>query len=368
MKINSFHPSPNVIKAKRLYTSNINHNTDYKFFEGDRKFFTITLPNIDKIENFTKIVHNHMLTDETYFVLIKLRYDNDKYMMLGKQRIFKFDFPYHDSVRDFRIDIINLLSTRLEQYNLEMEQIMYVNVIYTKIDKRFISDLKIDKSNLNNKDLKIIDKNIKYFPVTSEASVIGDEITDITYNEKGLVEKLIIPANYNFDFMVKLKQNKQYFNNKTVKDYKPIEFNRSYRFFFRNINKAPYLLVIRYIADCVIKYAYSLNANFLGSVTDVTVDNTVYRTQGPVQYTIIDGNIIERSVSKVLPTIKRSNIIGNKFDDNKGSMFSDPRIAVIDLETYIIPEQQVSKVYAAGVKRNGYPAVMFYIDKKNLRL
>ena len=92
------------------------------------------------------------------------------------------------------------------------------------------------------------------------------------------------------------------------------------------------------------KYAYSLNGNFLGSVTDKKWGNKVIRKQGIVQYTMINGNIAERSVYKKLPTIKRKFIISNKFDDNKGAMISDPRIAVIDLETYTIPEQQVSKV------------------------
>jgi hypothetical protein len=79
----------------------------------------------------------------------------------------------------------------------------------------------------------------------------------------------------------------------------------------------------------------------------------------------VNGTITERSVYKKIAPIKR-NIIPDSFNDNKGEIISDPRLCVIDLETYKDMENQVSKVYAAGLNRNGYPPILFYIDKESL--
>lgn len=79
-----------------------------------------------------------------------------------------------------------------------------------------------------------------------------------------------------------------------------------------------------------------------------------------------NNTIIEKSIYKLLPVIKSKDVISKDFDDNKGSMIADPRFGVIYLETYKDMDTQQSKVYAAGLKRNGYSSILFYIDQETM--
>lgn len=49
--------------------------------------------------------------------------------MVGRQRIFKFNFPYETSISYLPEEIIGKLSIRLEQYNIDLDNISYINVL-----------------------------------------------------------------------------------------------------------------------------------------------------------------------------------------------------------------------------------------------
>lgn len=344
---------------------------NHRFMEDKQYFFSIGLKTLAEKKSFTETIHKHIPSGETYFILVKIRYGNDRYgndryIMLSKQSIFKFEYPYTESIEDFRMEIINQLSNRLEQYNVDIEDILYINIIVSKINRKFITDLEVDTTNLNAKEQSLIMKIVKYFPLENDPLIIKGEITDITYDSEGYVEKINIPAYPNIDFISRLNENVSYLKIKKVGGDN-IMFDKTYRFFLRDVYKQPYLLVINYITENrVNKNAYTLNGNFIGNVVDINHGNRTYRQQGNVNYKIDNNVIIEKSIYKQLPVIKRADFIPKNFGDNHASMISDPRIAVIDLETYKDMKNQQSKVYAAGLKRNGHSAILFYIDRETL--
>ena len=98
---------------------------------------------------------------------------------------------------------------------------------------------------------------------------------------------------------------------------------------------------------------------------DTIVGNTIYRQQGNIKYVIKDNKIIEKSVLKVLPAITKESFNKSTSED-KINLISNPNLAVIDLETYRDLDNQMSYVYAAGIKRNKHPSKTFYIDKTSL--
>lgn len=118
-----------------------------------------------------------------------------------------------------------------------------------------------------------------------------------------------------------------------------------------------------YDLNVVKKNAFSLNGNYIGGVVDRVMDTTIYRKQGNINYTIKNNCIVKRSVYKKLPLIVKKEFISDGFIDNKGYLISDPRLCVIDLEVYKDFQDQVSRVYAAGLMRNGDLPITFYIDK-----
>ncbi len=79
-------------------------------------------------------------------------------------------------------------------------------------------------------------------------------------------------------------------------------------------------------------------------------------------FIIKDNTIIEKRISKILPSINAKFVERNK-QNIEGNLSSDPRIGVIDLETYKIVELQQSKVYAAGLRINGREPITYYIYK-----
>ena len=88
-----------------------------------------------------------------------------------------------------------------------------------------------------------IKQRLKYLPLDNNPSKIGNEITDMTYNEIGHVEKLNIPGYPKIDFINKLNNNLSYFKKK-LKSNENIHFDKNCKFFFRDIYNPPYILVI----------------------------------------------------------------------------------------------------------------------------
>jgi hypothetical protein len=165
-------------------------NRTYKFIIGKPYFFTINLAQLSSRKIFTDAIYSNLQSDENYFILVKVRYSQDRYMMLSKQSILNYVEPYTENIENFRIEIINKLSNILESYNVDMEEVLDLNILVSQVDKRFISDLKADTSYLDEGQETLIKKAIKFFPLENNSDVLGNEITDITYGDDGLVKKI----------------------------------------------------------------------------------------------------------------------------------------------------------------------------------
>jgi len=283
--------------------------------------------------------------------------------MLSKQTVLNLDYSIDQNIEEFRMDIINKLSNRLDEYHIEMENINYFNIVVNRVSKRFLSDLKLDNYTSDSYLTKTLNKQSKYFPIENNPSIIGNEITDISYDENGIVKFIRIKNYPEIDFISKLNFNVSYLKQKSIKDK---HFDRNHRFCLRDVHSPPSLLVINQEGNTVIKSAYSLNGNYIGSVRDTAFSNLIYRRQGNILYIIKDNKIIQRKVIKSLLPIKAKNFIPNSFSEGSENMISDSRFVVIDLETYSEPENNTTKVYAAGIQRNGFKSILYYIDNETL--
>ncbi len=108
--------------------------------------------------------------------------------MLAKQSIFNFEYRYSESIDLLRMEIIYKLNIRLEEYKIDLDCILYINLIVNKIDEKFRTDLKAETKDLSDVDLKLVNKQLKYFPLENEASVIVTKLKiSLTMNKEMLI-------------------------------------------------------------------------------------------------------------------------------------------------------------------------------------
>lgn len=96
--------------------------------------YNIQLNNVDQNE----------YSNDSYFCLVKIRYGNNIYKMVGKQ----FLIPVNKPIGEIASDIFNTTSLRIlvsmEQYNFEIKDLIYVQFILKNIKKSLLTDLRLD--------------------------------------------------------------------------------------------------------------------------------------------------------------------------------------------------------------------------------
>lgn len=122
-----------------------------------------------------KILNVNLSVYNVQTVYVKVRYSKDSFLMAGNQFGFKFS-----SVKDFQV-LFNDINTRLEDYfssyNLEDEDIVYVQVSFRLLDRMIQSDLVRDKENeninyLSSTEIKTTQNTIA-IPVTTSEDDLG---------------------------------------------------------------------------------------------------------------------------------------------------------------------------------------------------
>lgn len=125
----------------------------------DKISIPLLLEELYDLDYFKNLINKELLIDNTYSVSIKLRYDNDNIIMVGAN----FGFIYNDN--DYINDLQENCNIRLEDsfsmYNINSESIVYIEIIFRKIDKVLLKEYSLDNLKDKSKNTyNIINNNI----------------------------------------------------------------------------------------------------------------------------------------------------------------------------------------------------------------
>lgn len=113
-------------------------------------------------ENFYKIFTDCVNLNKNYIILCKVRYDKDKYIMLGNQ----IPFMYTDSevIVDLHQTIVFQMGIRFDEYKINHLNFSYIIIKFIEINKVLLSDIVYDRDRVmsNKPDLN---KNILNIPI-----------------------------------------------------------------------------------------------------------------------------------------------------------------------------------------------------------
>jgi hypothetical protein len=191
-----------------------------------------------------------------YIVIIRVKYGNDNYFMAGSNFAFKFDdldnsnnnlTNLYDNVYSNIESFLN--STESGQKICEQE-IEYFELIVRRVDGKFLTDLRIDSNSLvlteDRKQKDLFNKQINYFPVTTDSNQLGKQIEDVKV-ENGIVNSIPVKLEERtFDLMDQDKiplQNKV----KAINKKDPLIFDEKDKFYLRDAKKPGHILAIKQI-------------------------------------------------------------------------------------------------------------------------
>lgn len=122
-------------------------HTVYKINKNNIFSSFFYLQEVYSLRNFTrKIKDLKLLDNHVYTVFVKVRYNVYNFLLVGNKFAYK---PNKDSTKDIN-DIIKMrLDEYLSRYSLDHSDIMYIQVIFRLLDKKFLSDLILN----NNKTI-----------------------------------------------------------------------------------------------------------------------------------------------------------------------------------------------------------------------
>jgi len=344
----------------------------YTQFRKNHGFLTFNLDDLSSLERFSNKIKTFVKQGNVYYVVAKVNYnttDADTEKINENLDVFTpnqlaFDLrqtdSYDDEVRALYQDPDSQLNNLIAKYGFDINSIYYIQLMFRILDIKILTDMYYNPAPQIEPITKLLlDKQIRFFPLNNcpsiESKVLGDPISDLTiYN--GIVTCLhICLGKSRIDFMVNLNKKQALLNyNRSGNKV----FTSDTKFYFRNVAKNSYVLVINRLGDNkVSQTAYSLSGNQLSNVIDIKEEqDLVKRIAGNTHLTIKNNEIVSKSIEMSVPGIKPYN------HKNDKKHINNPNIAVIDLETYIA-DDGTAKVFAAGLYCYGdIRAITIYIN------
>lgn len=93
---------------------------------------------------FSHKIKTSLPINTAYMAYIKLRYFNDSFCMSGKQ--FAFDYKSIDKIF-YLFEVVNSrIANSFEEYNMNSENIVYVQIGFRKLDVKLLTEFALDKS------------------------------------------------------------------------------------------------------------------------------------------------------------------------------------------------------------------------------
>lgn len=311
-------------------------------------------------DNFNKNIIKNMSVKVQYYVLLKVRYLDDNFAMLGCKIPFKFNcYSSNKIFNNLRLNLISRLNVMLDKYSLEdreinMVQMLYKKVNYKSLEKLIVRGLKL----IPAKEYKHIRKLSRYLPITSDRIYYGKPLKMKTTNK---IVTSVLTLNKNdrgkyIDFISNIKQN----DNINIENQSL--FNSNQLFYKNNVDGVDYILVTEKVSNNkILKQAYSFDGVLIDKCEDVyMLKNSYIRNYGDYTLLIKNNKIIFSEHRIKLPAIKRPVY------KDKLNIIENTRLGVIDVETYNV-NPKLAKFYALGFYTHlDTEPVLYYIDEKSL--
>ena len=326
----------------------------------DTRSFLFTLDELMDSSLFNKYIIENMVARKQYCVLLKVRYLEENFCMLGSQIAFKFDNYYSfESFNNLRFEIISRLNSMMDIYGMEDSELNLIQVLYKEVYYGNLDKLKLDdiKHRVPNKEYLHIKRLSRYLPLSFDDVNMGKPLKST--KKSGIVNSVLTLTKNDSGQYIDFIKN---FNNSNILTTKLPTFHQKQLFYQNNLDGNDYIIVIDKIKDYqIIKEAYSLNGVIIERVEDIKMsDNSYIRKFG--NYTLLIKN---NKITYVDKKIKLSAIKPVVYKD-KGNIIENTRLGVIDLETYNV-NSSIAKVYALGFFTNlDSEPILYYIDKENL--
>lgn len=301
-----------------------------------------------------------MVARNQYCVLLKVRYLEENFCMLGSQIAFKFDnYSSFESFNNLRFEIISRLNSMMDIYGMEDSELNLIQVLYKEVYYGNLDKLKLDdiKHRVPNKEYLHIKRLSRYLPLSFDDVNFGKPLKSTI--KSGIVNSVLtLTKNDSGQYIDFIKK----FNNSNILTTKLPTFHQKQLFYQNNLDGFDYILVTEKIGNNkILKEAYSLDGVLIEKVEDIDMLNNSYlRKFG--NYTLLIKN------NKIIFSEKKINLFSIKrpIYKDKGNIIRNTRIGVIDLETYNI-NSKIAKVYALGFYTNlDLKPVLYYIDKESL--
>ena len=183
-------PSPSLVFNLNVVKQNNNPFDDViptRLIRKSEKpiFLYLSMDDLYNTSSFKHKVENCLIVDGIYTVFVKVRYNIDSFFIAGNQ--FGFEYKNINSIND----LLSCVNIRLEQYfssyNLTDESIIYIQLSFSKLDKKLVSEFKLEKKDHNDNKLisyKNITKQILSVPVSINKNSLGNPL-NITVDTDG---------------------------------------------------------------------------------------------------------------------------------------------------------------------------------------
>ena len=284
---------------------------------------------------------NKLQPNIDYLLLIKIKFGQDQtsmYKMAGKQVTFRLSNDYSElTLAKLYDSVLHRVRRLMEKYIILDKEMVWVQLIFTKLNSRILSDIKSNEVlDLNYfKPQGINTKDIVYFSMSTQADLLGHTLSVRFSNQ----EIFVFYSSY---FTIKVNFNEIKLN------YSPdsIVSNKYSVFYLRDMIKPHYILVILEKDNFIFREAYDLLGNLISKVKDEKLVGGRYIRH-------YDNSIIKFNVSLELESIERNIPIQpiKTFvaKTNKVSLMENQKIGVIDLEVAVNSVTDKPFVYSAGL-------------------
>ncbi len=270
--------------------------------------------------------------------------------MVGNQLGFKY-ITDTDLV-DLGNIVVDRIQQALEKYSLDSDQVVYIQLLFRKVNTSIITEFSIDETTLGIKSIPRLDSHS--IPISVDKYSLGIPLTTYSNSENNIyrIDYKVKGVTYNLmDYI--LDKNKHLKSNHVDK---LLVFSSDYTFHLISTTTTSYILGVLKIYELEYKKVrFSLSGVVLNSITDtLTKDNVILRRDGNTVFYIKNNTIFySKQELNLIPLIKPS--LYTKTIEN-------PNIGVIDCETY---QDNIGnyKVYSIGFKTNlAKEPVIYYVD------
>lgn len=303
---------------------------------------------------FNNKINSNVTKGLMYTVYIKVRYNIDSFFMLGNQ--FGFDFSSEDKIYDLLGIVNDRLEEAFEEYSLIDESVVYVQLIFRRLDTKLLSVFSLDKSNhISSTDINSTKRKLN-IPVSVSEDSLGKPLGIIVENNK-IIDIILNFNNKRINFLDVIRNKAKFIRAKHSDNI--TDFDASFKFYLlKDVNY--YILAVKYIEKSSLeKIRYSLDGVVINRVIDIKDNNNlVVRKSGEKEILIANNKVLMTKQNIKLKCIEKPNsnvlFIGN------------PNIGVIDTETFLAKDNKY-KIYALGFKTNLVDSpIIYYINEDHL--